>query len=256
MRTLGSHPHLAHPSSPPTPAPRHLCHSARTRVDAARHSTPLRTSPLSFPSLRRRHDDTGHGQRRDDDDARVRHQRQRRVRLLPRRGQGLAVAVANPQSFVATGVAQQRLTRDTFATEAKPEVSVPTADLSAITGSTGESARAAAGVSATWITPVSGHITSGYGPRPDPPVAGVNLFHKGTDIAGACGTPIRAASGGTVKESSYHGTYGNWMLIDHSGGIMTGYAHNSTLLVTVGDTVSVGQVITTRGSTGASTTAT
>lgn len=46
------------------------------------------------------------------------------------------------------------------------------------------------------------------------------------------------------------------MLIDHSGGIMTGYAHNSTLLVTVGDTVSVGQVITTRGSTGASTTAT
>ncbi|ALS57258.1 hypothetical protein C5C66_01005 [Rathayibacter toxicus] len=97
----------------------------------------------------------------------------------------VAVAVANPQSFVATGVAQQRLTRDTFATEAKPEVSVPTADLSAITGSTGESARAAAGISGTWITPVSGHITSGYGPRPDPPVAGVNLFHKGTDIAGA-----------------------------------------------------------------------
>ncbi|KQQ05970.1 MULTISPECIES: M23 family metallopeptidase [unclassified Rathayibacter] len=164
-----------------------------------------------------------------------------------------AVAAARPQSFVAAGVVQQSVTRDAFAAEAKPEVLVPTASLDAITATAGESTDAAAGVSGTWVLPISGHISSGYGPRPDAPVAGVNLFHKGTDLAGACGTPVLAAASGTVEESMYSGSYGNWILLDNGGGIETGYAHNTDLLVDVGDYVTAGQQIATRGSTGAST---
>ncbi|MWV58779.1 M23 family metallopeptidase [Rathayibacter sp. VKM Ac-2754] len=164
-----------------------------------------------------------------------------------------AVAAARPQSFVAAGVVQQSVTRDAFAAEAKPEVLVPTASLDSITATAGESTDAAAGVSGTWVLPISGHISSGYGPRPDAPVAGVNLFHKGTDLAGACGTPVLAAASGTVEESMYSGSYGNWILLDNGGGIETGYAHNTDLLVDVGDYVTAGQQIATRGSTGAST---
>ncbi|NRD09304.1 M23 family metallopeptidase [Rathayibacter agropyri] len=164
-----------------------------------------------------------------------------------------AVAAVRPQSFVAAGVVQQSVTRDAFAAEAKPEVLVPTASLTAITATAGESTAAAAGVSGAWVVPISGHVSSGYGPRPDAPVAGVNLFHKGTDLAGACGTPVLAAASGTVEEASYQGSYGNWILLDNGGGIETGYAHNSELMVSVGDTVTVGQVIALRGSTGAST---
>jgi murein DD-endopeptidase MepM/ murein hydrolase activator NlpD len=164
-----------------------------------------------------------------------------------------AVAAARPQSFVAAGVVQQSVTRDAFAAEAKPEVLVPTSSLADITAGAGESSAAAGGATGTWVLPISGHISSGYGPRPDAPVAGVNLFHKGTDLAGACGTPVVAAASGTVEESSYQGSYGNWILIDHGDGIETGYAHNSDLLVDVGDTVEAGEVIATRGSTGAST---
>ncbi|QHC68195.1 peptidoglycan DD-metalloendopeptidase family protein [Rathayibacter sp. VKM Ac-2759] len=164
-----------------------------------------------------------------------------------------AVAAARPQSFVAAGVVQQSVTRDSFAAEAKPEVLVPTASLDAITATSGESTDAAAGVSGTWVLPISGRISSSYGPRPDAPVAGVNLFHKGTDLAGACGTPVLAAASGTVEESMYSGSYGNWVLLDNGGGIETGYAHNTDLLVDVGDYVTAGQQIATRGSTGAST---
>ncbi|PPG76890.1 hypothetical protein C5C23_06850 [Rathayibacter rathayi] len=164
-----------------------------------------------------------------------------------------AVAAARPQSFVAAGVVQQSVTRDAFAAEAKPEVLVPIASLDAITATSGESTAAAAGASGAWVVPISGHISSGYGPRPDAPVAGVNLFHKGTDLAGACGTPVLAASSGTVEEASYQGSYGNWILLDNGGGIETGYAHNSELMVSVGDTVTAGEVIALRGSTGAST---
>lgn len=164
-----------------------------------------------------------------------------------------AVAAARPQSFVAAGVVQQSVTRDAFAAEAKPEVLVPTASLETITATEGESTDAASDLSGTWVLPVPGHVSSHYGPRPDAPVAGVNLFHKGTDLAGACGTPVVAAASGTVEESTFSGSYGNWILLDNGDGIETGYAHNTDLLVDVGDTVAAGEVIATRGSTGAST---
>jgi murein DD-endopeptidase MepM/ murein hydrolase activator NlpD len=106
-----------------------------------------------------------------------------------------------------------------------------------------------------WASPVTGRKSDGYGPRPNKPIAGVNEFHRGTDIAAGCGTPLFAATGGTVLEARPNGSYGNWVLIDHGAGVSTGYAHLAVggVLVSAGQLVSPGQLIGTVGSTGAST---
>ncbi|WP_134172652.1 M23 family metallopeptidase [Cryobacterium psychrophilum] len=103
-----------------------------------------------------------------------------------------------------------------------------------------------------WALPVLGRVTSRFGPRPNRPVAGVGGYHKGTDIAAPCGQPVFAATGGTVVQSGYQGSYGKWLLIDHGDGIKSGYAHNSTLLVNAGQTVTAGEVIALVGTTGSS----
>jgi len=100
--------------------------------------------------------------------------------------------------------------------------------------------------SAGLVWPVSGPITSGFGPR-------WGRMHEGIDIAGASGTPIAAAKGGTVIVAGWSGGYGNLVVIDHGGGISTAYGHNSSLSVSVGQTVSQGQVIAGMGTTGHST---
>lgn len=104
-----------------------------------------------------------------------------------------------------------------------------------------------------WARPVSGSISSPFGPRPNAPVGGVSGFHKGTDIAAPCGQPVLAATAGTVVAAGYQGSYGNWILIDHGNGIQTGYAHSSQLLVSVGQRVAAGATIALVGTTGSST---
>ncbi|ANJ29043.1 hypothetical protein ATC03_17430 [Agromyces aureus] len=106
-----------------------------------------------------------------------------------------------------------------------------------------------------WSQPVAGRMTDGYGPRPNKPVAGVNEFHRGTDVAASCNSPVYAATGGVVVEARANGSYGNWILVDHGAGVATGYAHlvNGGILVNAGDTVTAGQLIGMVGSTGAST---
>lgn len=104
-----------------------------------------------------------------------------------------------------------------------------------------------------WIKPVIGHLGDPFGPRPIQPVPGVNLFHRGQDIVAPCGEPIHAAHDGVVQTASYWGTYGNWILLDNGGGIATGYAHASQILVSVGQHVKTGQVIGLVGQTGAAT---
>jgi Membrane proteins related to metalloendopeptidases len=82
---------------------------------------------------------------------------------------------------------------------------------------------------------------------------GVTEFHKGIDIPANYGSNIYASNGGTVVTATYHSSYGNYIVIDHGGGIATLYAHCSKLLVKVGDVVSQGDVIGLVGSTGYST---
>lgn len=105
-----------------------------------------------------------------------------------------------------------------------------------------------------WARPAFGHVTSGYGARV-PPINGVSSFHRGTDIGAGCNSPIYAAHTGTVVYAGWYGTYGNFILIQHEGGISTGYAHivNGGILAHYGQTVGVGQQIGRVGSTGAST---
>lgn len=95
-------------------------------------------------------------------------------------------------------------------------------------------------------------ITSGFGFRHDP-FNGRGAQHAGIDFAGAHGEPIYAAAAGRVVRAARFGAYGNTVDIDHGKGLMTRYAHLSTIRVSVGDRVVMGQRIGGMGSTGRST---
>lgn len=103
-----------------------------------------------------------------------------------------------------------------------------------------------------WPSPGYYKITSPYGYRTHP-ILKKKKLHTGIDIAVPSGTTIVAANSGTVIYSGYNGGYGNTVIIDHGGKISTLYAHNSKLLVKVGDKVEKGKAITKSGSTGLST---
>jgi murein DD-endopeptidase MepM/ murein hydrolase activator NlpD len=103
-----------------------------------------------------------------------------------------------------------------------------------------------------FIWPVNGAVTSGFGPRTHP-IYGGSRMHTGLDISASSGTPIKAAGDGVVVMAGSNGGYGNWTMVDHGGGLATGYAHQSRIGVSVGQRVSTGQVIGYVGSTGAST---
>ena len=103
-----------------------------------------------------------------------------------------------------------------------------------------------------WPVPAYHKVTSPYGNRYHP-VLKKNKFHSGVDLRARMGTPIVAANDGTVLRAGYNSGYGNRIYIDHGGGIVTVYAHNSKLLVKAGDKVKRGQTIAKAGSTGRST---
>ncbi|MDR1615863.1 MAG: peptidoglycan DD-metalloendopeptidase family protein [Syntrophomonadaceae bacterium] len=77
--------------------------------------------------------------------------------------------------------------------------------------------------------------------------------HSGLDVAVPTGTAIKAADAGVVTKASWEGNYGYMVSIDHGNGIVTRYAHCSSLKVRVGQNVSRGEVIAASGSTGRST---
>ena len=103
-----------------------------------------------------------------------------------------------------------------------------------------------------WPCPSSKRVTSDYGPRTSP-TNGASSNHKGIDIGAAYGADIVAAAGGTVLVATYSSSGGNYVIIDHGGGLCTVYMHASSLTVSAGQTVSKGQVIAKVGSTGIST---
>ncbi len=77
--------------------------------------------------------------------------------------------------------------------------------------------------------------------------------HPGIDIGASYGSPVYAAASGTVVIAGWYGGYGKCIGINHGGGLTTIYGHNSSLAVSVGQTVTKGQVISHVGSTGWST---
>lgn len=104
----------------------------------------------------------------------------------------------------------------------------------------------------TFLRPGYGVVTDPYGPRINP-VTGEAGFHTGVDLGDPYGSPVAASKSGVVAYSGWIQGYGNTIIIDHGGGVQTLYAHNSELLVGVGQTVGRGQTIALVGSTGMST---
>jgi murein DD-endopeptidase MepM/ murein hydrolase activator NlpD len=95
-------------------------------------------------------------------------------------------------------------------------------------------------------------ITSGFGPRVHPIFHDVRM-HTGVDFGATYGTPIRAAADGVVVWAGPRGGYGNATIIDHGGGLATLYAHQSQVVVRVGQHVTRGQLIGLVGATGFAT---
>jgi murein DD-endopeptidase MepM/ murein hydrolase activator NlpD len=106
------------------------------------------------------------------------------------------------------------------------------------------------GGSGSMIWPVDGPVVSGFGSRT---INGSYEYHPGIDIAVPEGTPIRAALSGTVslqQSEAESGGYGNYTCLDHGGGLSTCYAHQSSFGVSLGQSVSQGDVIGYTGCTG------
>ena len=103
-----------------------------------------------------------------------------------------------------------------------------------------------------WPCPASGRISSAFGDRSSP-TEGASTNHKGIDIPAPSGSSIVAAADGKVVISTYSYSAGNYIMIDHGGGLTTVFMHCSQLLVKEGETVKQGQTIAKVGSTGYST---
>lgn len=97
-----------------------------------------------------------------------------------------------------------------------------------------------------------GRITSAFGYRTHP-ITKKFGFHSGMDIAAPQGTPIACVLPGTVKETGTDPSYGNYILVEHPGGIDSFYSHCSEILASDGTKVNRGDIIATVGSTGSST---
>ncbi len=103
------------------------------------------------------------------------------------------------------------------------------------------------------IAPVSGYpVTSDFGAR-ESPCAGCSSFHRGLDLGTPEGTSVRAADGGKVIYAGWAEGYGNVVIIEHSNGMQTRYAHLSEMTTQVGTSVRQGQPIARSGHTGLGT---
>jgi murein DD-endopeptidase MepM/ murein hydrolase activator NlpD len=103
-----------------------------------------------------------------------------------------------------------------------------------------------AGPPGQWVRPITGPITSGFGPR-------WGRLHAGVDFGVPIGTPVYAASNGTVVAAGTASGFGKWVKLAHPRGVTTVYGHISAWRVSVGQAVQVGQLIAYSGNEGRST---
>ena len=103
-----------------------------------------------------------------------------------------------------------------------------------------------------WPSRNSNRITDVFGMRLHP-ILGYWKMHTGIDIGARKETEILCAADGTVIRTASSSGYGNYVMVDHGGGIVTLYAHSCKILCKVGDKVKRGDVLALVGSTGMST---
>jgi murein DD-endopeptidase MepM/ murein hydrolase activator NlpD len=171
--------------------------------------------------------------------------------LLASKGK-LANVRAGKSHLLATTKAQERAaiqeSQAIAAASAQIEERIRAAEAAAAAADSTDTTATAAAPAATpsaagLIWPVSGPITSPFGPR-------WGGFHPGIDIGVPEGTPIHAAAAGTVIWCGWESGYGNLVVIDHHNGIATAYAHQSRIAVSCGQDVQQGDVIGYSGCTG------
>ncbi len=156
-----------------------------------------------------------------------------------------ATTVAGYQAGVAAREAEEQARREREAAERE-------------NGSGGQNGGGGGGGSAPsssgWARPHGGFKSSDYGPRDSQcgSQGCSSSFHRGVDLANGCGAAIYAAYAGTVDAAFYNGGYGNYIRIQHGGGLATGYAHIDSYAVGYGQWVEAGQVIAYAGNTGGS----
>ncbi|HET8969084.1 MAG TPA: peptidoglycan DD-metalloendopeptidase family protein [Gaiellaceae bacterium] len=153
--------------------------------------------------------------------------------------------LATVQNLKSSALSDTRETREDYLREVEA-LAAESASLAAQirdaqdgAGSTGTGQASAAG----FIWPCDGVVVSGFGMR-------WGRMHEGIDVGCAYGTPNRAAASGTVIYAGWLGGYGNLVVVDHGNGLSTAYAHASSLLVGVGQSVSQGETVSLVGSTG------
>ena len=114
--------------------------------------------------------------------------------------------------------------------------------------------------------PSYARVSSRFGGR-GAPLAGGSSYHKGVDLAASIGSSIVAAESGSViavytgcthnygkaRSCGCGGGFGNYLMVSHGNGLVTVYAHCTSIMVKTGDSVARGQTIATVGTTGAST---
>lgn len=103
-----------------------------------------------------------------------------------------------------------------------------------------------------WPVPSCTLITSRFGYRVAP-TTGASTYHGGLDVGAGMGASIVAAGAGDVIYAGENGGYGNCVMIDHGNGVVTVYAHMSSIGVSYGQYVTAGQYVGAVGSTGVST---
>jgi murein DD-endopeptidase MepM/ murein hydrolase activator NlpD len=155
--------------------------------------------------------------------------------FVPTAASGTTAELAEAQAFSASNTPLAPISRDAFAVEqiVQVEQQVEVASYSSPTG-----------LLAMW--PASGGVNDGFGYRDG------GEFHGGVDIMAGYGSSIVAASPGTVVTVSFDSGWGQYVEIDHGGGISTLYAHmiEGSPTVSVGQVVGAGELIGSVGSTG------
>jgi murein DD-endopeptidase MepM/ murein hydrolase activator NlpD len=158
-------------------------------------------------------------------------------------GGGPAVAAAHPPA--APQVAQQRTAPVTRVASIAPTQVANVAKEEPRTTETAVKTAEPTGAMPAFRWPVRGRVIAGFGSKPN------GTQNDGINLAVPEGTPIKAADDGVV---AYAGNelkgYGNLVLIRHSNGFVSAYAHASELMVKRGDTIKRGQVIAHAGQTG------
>ena len=104
-----------------------------------------------------------------------------------------------------------------------------------------------------WLMPVDGVLTARYGEQRSINGSVPSGHHGGTDLAVLEGTPVQATNSGRVVLAKQLKVRGNMVIIDHGGGLFSGYAHLSEIKVTEGQMVNAGDIIALSGNTGLST---